>query len=234
MSDPIKFYKNPQRTQEVVKSYVPQYQALGIDPREHKGSTASAVASPSVDNPRLRKPAVRQQPYAESSSSPLGRGKSPMLNVGNNVEHTWAGVDGEVIDDLTDTPLDPNHPMVDNNEYVSAAALGVAEEELPALDEVQNPPRKRFTRQQVSESFNSGFNSVQVDGLDHVLQELEEGAYLLIANGVPVCSGPMEEVQEQARLLVFGEHELCDGNPIPIDDIIILKRAKVKVGLFLE
>jgi hypothetical protein len=234
MSDPIKFYKNPQRTQEVVKVYTPQYQALGLEPKEHKGSTASAIATPSADNPRVRKPVVRQQPYAETSPSPLGRGKGPMLNVGNNVEHTWAGVDAEVIDDLTDTPLDPNHTMVDNNEYVSAAAFGVDEEDLPTLDEVKNPPRRRFTREEVSVAFNKGYNSVQIDSLDHVLHELEEGAYLLLANSVPVCSGPLEEVQEQARLLVFGEHELCDGNPIPIDDIVILKRAKVKVGLFLE
>jgi hypothetical protein len=51
---------------------------------------------------------------------------------------------------------------------------------------------------------------------------------------VPLCSGPKEEIEDQARALVFGEHEMCDGNPVPVDDIVILKRVKVKVGLFLE
>ena len=67
-----------------------------------------------------------------------------------------------------------------------------------------------------------------------ILQDLEEGSYLLLANGIAVCSGPLEDIQEQASALVFGEHDLCAGNPIPVEDIVILKRAVIKFGLFLD
>jgi hypothetical protein len=64
--------------------------------------------------------------------------------------------------------------------------------------------------------------------------QLQEDDYLLLVDGTAICSGPMDEVQEQARGLVFGEHPLCDGEPIPVDDIVVIKRVKLKVGLFLE
>jgi len=34
--------------------------------------------------------------------------------------------------------------------------------------------------------------------------------------------------------LVFGEHEMCGGSPIPVEDLLIVKRVKVKVGLFFD
>jgi hypothetical protein len=127
--------------------------------------------------------------------------------------------------------MDPQHPMVDNNDYVSTAALGVSEEfheELPALDEVTHPPAKKFAVQPQPAA------TPDADDLIAILHNLSEGDYLLMVDGVAVCSGPVEDVQEQAKLLVFGEHEMCDGNPIPVDDIVVIKRVPIKVGLFLE
>ncbi len=144
------------------------------------------------------------------------------------MEHTWSSVDGEIVDDIS---MDGTHPMVDNNEFVSAAALGLSEEsheELPALDEVAHPPQKKFV------SPPAATVTPDADDVLPILHNLAEGDYLLLVDGVAVCSGPVDEIQEQARLLVFGEHEMCDGNPIPVDDIVVIKRVPIKVGLFLE
>jgi hypothetical protein len=233
----VKIYKNHARNQaEQVQAYVPQHKILGVEPREYKSAVVpgAQLAAPQEPIQRVRQTTIRQ-PYAEPVPSPIGKG--PLPNVGNNVEHTWSsGVDGEIIDDL-DQPLDLAHPMIDNNDYVSNSALGIPQEELPTLNEVQNPPRKRFTQEEVGQAFSHGFNKTQAsaeEDLFPVVRDLEEGAFLLIVNGVPICSGPKEEIEDQTRALVFGEHEMCDGNPIPDDDIVIIKRVPIKIGLFLE
>jgi hypothetical protein len=232
-NDKIKTYKSSDRgsPEQPAKPYIPQYQIWGKEPGEFRSAVVpenTKVATPkaSDDNPRARKAAIRQ-PYAEAAPSPVGRGKGPIPNVGNNVEHTWSSVDGDIVDDLSDDlVIDPDHPMIDNNDYVSQLPMGLPEE-LPMLDEVRNPPPKQFVVAKTT-------TTTSEDDLFPIVSDLEEGAYLLIVSGVPVCSGPVEEIQEQARALVFGEHEMCDGNPIPDDDIVIIKRVPIKIGLFLE
>jgi len=238
----VKVYKNPARNRpEAHKQYVPQYQLLGVEPEEYKSPLSPGykpvVATPSTDNPRTPRAVIRQ-PYAESVPSPIGRGRGLIPNVGNNMEQTWSGVDGEVIVD--DISVDPNQTMVDNNDFVSAAALGLpeeTEEELPSLDEVENPPRKQFAVPEESKSFltkNELEDALSHEYLSTVIKQLEEDDYLLLVSGQAICSGPEEYVQEQTRLLIFGEHELYNGNPVSVDDIVVIKRAKIKVGVFLE
>lgn len=257
-NDKVKLYKNKQRGQETHKPYVPQYQVLGVEPGEYKSAVVpldTPVAQTSTDNPRAKRAPLRQ-PYSEVVTSPVGRGKGPIPNVGNNIEHTWSGVDGDIVDDLSGESMDPNQSMIDNNDYVTDQSLGLGTsqanvrapilaeivknqpltaiayqgqyrpvEVLPTLNEVRNPPPKQF--------INAPSPSVEED-LFPIIRDLEEGAYLLIVNGVSICSGPKEEIEDQARALVFGDHEICDGNPVPDDDIIIIKRVPIKIGLFLE
>src|ERR1035441_7845992 len=120
-STKVKVYKNPERNRPAdFKPYVPQYQFRGLEPEEYHSPLspgyASKFAKPQPlpkDNPRAPKLAVRRQPYAEPTPSPIGRGRGLLPNVGNNLEQTWSGVDGEIIDDLTE-PLDPEQEMIDN------------------------------------------------------------------------------------------------------------------------
>lgn len=222
----IKTYKNRHRgeAEKPLKPYIPQYQVKGLEPEEYKSAvipeSPQQVAKNSLlaaDNPRLRRRAVRQA-YAQAVPSPVGRGRGPIPNVGNNVEHTWSSVDGEIIDDLDGQAMDPNHPMVDNNDYVSEAALGLPPQQEPFM---ANDAQQAFVQSDESDLLT-------------VVHDLEEGSYLLLVQGTPVCSGPKDEIEEQARALVYGEHALSSGNPIPDSDIVIIKRVPIKVGLFLE
>jgi hypothetical protein len=223
MSDKIKLYKNPFRNQsEVVTPYVPQYKKMDIEPTEFKSAVAqpyveSVPATPTVDNPRTRQPNMRQH-YAKVVDSPVGRGRGPVPNVGNNLEHTWSSVNEEIIDDISE--LNSQHPMIDNNDYVSVDEF---QKEAPTSLDEQFHPEPMIHQAPLAS-----------DDIVPILHNLLENDYLLIINGVAVCSGPVQEVQEQARLLVFGEHEMCDGNPVPVDDLLIVKKVPIKVGLFLE
>lgn len=215
----IKVYKNPARTRpDLPKPYVPQYQVLGKEPLERSNATAPAgytmvvqKTPPTDDNPRLPRAAIRQ-PYAKEADSPIGRGKGPIPNVGNNIEQTWS-VDSEIIDDISGVDLD--HPMIDNNEFVTDRALGINSV-------------KPFVSQAVIEDV------LKSESVFEIIKDLEEDLYLLMVKGANVCSGPLDYIQEQTSKLVFGEHELYPGNPIATDDIIVIKRVKLKVGVFLE
>jgi hypothetical protein len=253
----VKIIRNLERNKTATyKPYVPQYQVHGKEPAEyHSGMIPGNVilAKPSplpLDNPRAKRPAVRQ-PYAVETSSPVGRGRGPVPNVGNNMEHTWSSVDSEVIDDLSGQVIDPNQVMVDNNDFVSDAALGLPpgtggsmvnssgpieyqEWQNGANASDINPTFEQHPPIIEEEPKMMGPRGSETEDLFNILGNLTDDTYLLIVDSVPICSGPMEEIQDQARALVFGEHSMCDGNPVPVDDIVILRKVKVKVGLFLE
>lgn len=229
----VKFYKNPARKAgETLKPYVPQYQQMGVSPEEYKSPLSPGynlgkvvVAKPSMVNPRSPRP-IMQQPYAESINSPIGRGRGLIPNVGNNMEQTWSSVDGELVDDISG--VDPDHTMIDNNDFVSTTAFG--ESELVSFPEQPKPvpePPKTFL------SGNELQNALKNEYLTTLAQQLDKDEYLILVFGEPICSGSSSFVQEQTRDLVFGEHELYPNNPVSTDDIVILKRVEIKVGVFL-
>ena len=206
----IKFFRNKERNKVESKPqpYVPQHQLLGVEPTEFRSAIVPEnmpKAVPSPVNPRLPRQVMRQ-PYANPVTivTPIGKGKDVLPNVGNNVEHTWSSVDGELVDDVS---LDNNHLMIDNNEFVSDSALNLT------------PDSSNHVENMEQESLDE-FEESPSNDLLSVLEELQVTSYLLLVKGVPICSGPKEEIEEQVQALVFGEHELCDGEPVPETDKI--------------
>jgi hypothetical protein len=236
----VKLYRNPERNKPTnIHTYVPEYQQRGLEPEEYVSPTSPGYqmgvvknAPLPLDNPRAPRPVIRQT-YAEPVPSPVGRGRGFLPNVGNNLEQTWSSVDGQIIDDLSG--IDPEAEMIDNNDYVSTEALGLPPdgEELDVPEE-QERPEVMSKSEKTFLTEDDLQNSIKDEYLSLVLQKLEEEEYLLIVSGECICSGPLEEIQEEARAMAFGEHSLCDGTPIPIDDIVVLKRVPIKVGLFLS
>lgn len=246
----VKLYRNPYRNKlPDFKPYIPQYQQMGLEPEERMTPPASMghaarqlVKAPiSRDNPRAPRPLMRQ-PYAEAVASPVGRGRGLLPNVGNNLEQSWSSVDGEIVDDISAPPDTDPQMMMDNNDYVSAQALGITEDgdSLPVhrydpkTDTVEIEEPNFMTQNELQHMEQDDHTTASEQYLSDVVNSLEEGEYLLLVNGSAICSGPLEGVQDQARGLLFGEHPLCEGNPMPVDDIVVLKKVKLKVGLFLE
>jgi hypothetical protein len=220
MTDKIKRYSNPHRNETVEhKPYVPQYQVHDVEPVQYKSGLVPAeqitVARPNplpLDNPRAKREPIRQS-YGQPQVSHI----NDMLNVGNNVEHLWASVDGHVIDDFEDVT---DKLMIDNNDELTDEALGYT-----AGIQVKETPKNVVYEETPYQSSEDLFP---------LISDLSTESFLLIVAGAPICSGPKEEIEEQARSFIFGENEMCDGNPVDIEDIIIIKKVKIKVGLFLE
>jgi hypothetical protein len=242
MKDQAKFYRNKLRNdpEQPQERYVPNYQLMGIDPEELRSAQAGEVQSPAARGGARPLP-VRihryvNQPYAETVESPIGPG-NPVPNVGNNMEHTWASVDGEIVDDL-DTDPNASAGFIDNNDYVTEKALT----EPSFGNNVRN--RSPFIQQALShiDLFEEEKTPLAApvfpappsdENLFSVVNELEPDSYLLLVGGNAICSGPLQEIEEETSALVLGNHELFDGTPVPEEKIIVLKKVKVKVGVFL-
>lgn len=225
-----KLYKNPDRAQpQTYKPYVPAYQIHGLEPKEiasgHIPEAQQQLTKHapviSRDNPRVRPtPAFRVNvPFAtaEAVTSPIGMGSLP--NVGNNMETTWVSVDGE---NLHQAKLDPNHPMIDNND----------DDEINYKD---IPEQVREAPAQVDMSeLSDEQDDVEVEYKAPSTLNLAQDEYVIVFANSIICMGTLDVVQEEVRALIFGEHKLNKTNDINPDDIIVLKRVKIKIGVFLE
>lgn len=210
-NDKVKFYKNSERNKpEVRKAYVPQYQVMGVEPEEFMSSSQKdgAVPKKAVSLNETRTHVKTVQPYAKMVPSPIGRGRGLVPNVGNNMEHTWSSVDGEIIDDISEdfTVIDNDQQMIDNNDIVTPQALGMQDVLEQTMDD------------------------------ESVKSSLPEEGYSLFVLGSFVSSGPLDLIQDQVRELVFGEHPSFNNKPVAVEDIFVFKiqRVKIKVGVFLE
>lgn len=240
---PVKIYRHPDRNKpDPTPAYTPNYETLGVEPQIYQPNQHAKIVGNQLliqkpqplplTNPRAKRAPIRQ-PYAEATSpAPIGRNQLP--NVGNSMEHSWSSVDGEIVDDLT---IDPNAPMIDNNEFVQPSAFqnGFTAENLsPPIDQPQMQGQviiEQSTHRQQS------YQPQQVSSEDNLLPiiaDLSDDAFLLIVSNVPLCSGPKTEMEDQIQALVLGTHDLCDGNPVPIEDIILVKRVRIEAGVFIR
>lgn len=127
-------------------------------------------------------------------------------NVGNNAETIWSAssLDNTIVDDIG---LDENATMIDNNEFYPEYAGGGSVE--PVLTQSSMPTNQ--------------------DGIN-----LQANEYIIAISGQIISTGDLETIQNEIQQLVFGEHELCDGQAVDISEIIVLKRVNVKMGIFVD
>jgi hypothetical protein len=158
----------------------------------------------------INTPVIRPTESANRNRQPAIR-REPSLEEQQSIlpsvahmQQTWSSVDGNIIDDAFEND---GASMIDNNDFYTDESLG-------------NHP-------QVNRSQSSS------NDLSDVVNDLDVDSYLLLVKGEPICSGPIEEIEDQTRALIFGEHDLCGGEPIPEEDLIVLKKLKIKVGVFL-
>ncbi len=219
------FFKNPAREQVTpkFKPYVPQYVVRGVEPEQRQIASATVpeayaktMRQPtprSMTNPRLRPPpsVSKNVPYAElPPNEVISAGGLP--NVGNNMETSW-GPNEEFYDmDQTSVSSIPAHMLIDNNQHDDANYADIPEM-------VEAPPTER---------------DLTVYDDDESEEEESTGDYILVVKDNIVSSfNSLKEIEEEVKALVFGEHPLCATNEIANDDIVVLKKMKIKVGVFL-
>jgi hypothetical protein len=206
----VKYYRNADRNvKEPFYRSQPQYQALGAQPTQF--GEAANVISNNLNLSRIKQESPRYGTYQ-------------------------VGLQDNALDDSFDVEFDESNdqtPMIDNNDYVviETKSNPIKPKNLPTIEaprfkqqaptQVLSNPPKASPRVQTTVQ-------VQRDETIEILKELKTDEYLLIANGEVLCSGPLEEIEEQAKNIYFDEKSNME-----INDLIILKRISIKVGLFL-
>lgn len=215
-----KLIKNQERGKTTpFKAYVPQYQLRGISPLPPPGEVKSELASTkklpfgTYFLPKSQKnrpyPTTNNLPYAEMGATPFN---STLPNVGNNSEVAWAGMDAMLMDEEGNTvnqdDLD-SQKLIDNNwEQNFRPPIQILEEE---SDEVE--------MMMVSDTsqLNIGYDE-----------------FVLAIRGEIISTGPLDEMQQEVRALVLGGHPFTAGEPVEVNEIVLLKRVSVKVGVFID
>jgi len=223
------FFKNPARGQTPkFKPYVPQYKVRGLEPEYIASATVpdtmnrvQAIRQPtprSNDNPRLRPPPSisKNVPYAELPSEVISLGSMP--NVGNNIENTWGP--NEEYFDLDQSLNVPHHQFIDNNEYDNNNYA-----DLPEMMEAPPTERDITVYDDIDDNDDVGEVASSKSSIN--------GDYILVIKDSIIASGTLEAVEKEVKKLVFGEHPLCKSSEISVDDIVVLKKMKIKVGVFL-
>jgi hypothetical protein len=199
--------------------YTPQYKQRGITPMKIPQQQVAPNVDPSTFNMAFaskRRPQPEQPiipvPYAEVGQP---RKISQMLNVGNNYDSNWLGVENvptnifETV--VNDDMIDPNQPMIDNNDYVYPM-------QTPHPTEPNRPPMR------VVHNTNFQLNPPKPNSQSKSLPDV--GEYMLLVDGNIVSIGDAKQIQEMAWEL------LIQSESMP-SDIVVLKRVIMNVGVFL-
>lgn len=115
-----------------------------------------------------------------------------------------------------------------------------AQEEFPSLD--GKPMTDEVYK---GADINSPLNSHILDnneyvnfGFQHKQKTKKEnpniGEFVLMVKGKILGYGSNDYILTQARSILYGEHPSFHKEEVPIEDIIILKRVGLKVGVFLD
>lgn len=196
--------------------YVPNYKKMNIEPKvmQPANSAQFVISRGSTSNPRERvAPQTRTVPFAEvvvDDAFPIGAG--PVPNIGNNIEHTWAGVDHDVVDDIG---LDNDTPMIDNNDYVDIESVAIGD-----------------VSQRIQE--DEDMLAYQAMNVPDTIDTKKLSEYSLLIFGEFYSSGTLEDIQKEVTDILYNQHALSEHATITLEDITVLKKMSIKFGVFIS
>lgn len=59
-------------------------------------------------------------------------------------------------------------------------------------------------------------------------------SYILMVMGKMILSGSLKDIEDKVKAIMYGEDKDFDGLSISVDDIVVLKRMNIKVGIFIQ
>jgi hypothetical protein len=138
-------------------------------------------------------------------------GKEPIVKPDAEM---YASVDDVSIDADGQEMAAKNGHIIDNNEFVSFGAW----EASPALKN-QKPAAKVVVEQTTPQETST---SPQV------------GDYILMVLGKLIAAGSLAEIEARVKAIIYGEDNSFTDVAVSADDVVVLKRVGIKIGVFLE
>jgi len=135
------------------------------------------------------------------------------ISADTTIENTesFFSLDKDVLDDDGNViPFDNGH-VIDNNDFVN-----IGYDSTPRRDRAEVPPVA------ANAPVENAPTAPQV------------GDYILMVMGKLVTSGDMEKIQARVKNIVYGDDPTFATLEISMDDIVVLKRVNIKVGIFID
>jgi hypothetical protein len=179
-----------------------------------------------IKNPnRQKQPTITaQEPnYVRLGKEPIMMGKrivptvkkAPLPQAEAQPQEAVLMIDGEIIDEEgSSTPVEQGH-FIDNNDIMFPL----------------NNPFDRASRRSpnvVQGQVPQGTSSAPILGQPRV------GEYILMVLGKIVDTGSLSQIESTVRAILYGENEQYIGQDVKEEDIVVLKRVNVQVGIFVD
>jgi hypothetical protein len=169
-----------------------------------------------IRNPMRNAP--RQIPSFEPEYQRLGINPIDRGNEHVSDDVPFIGIDDTVYDhNSNQITLDPNAEMIDNNDYIFDTHSYMP----PQMASQKNPSKRTPPPLPSMAEPETSKPTPQI------------GDYLLMVNGKLILSSSIGDVQQKVKDILYKEDEEFSGQNISIDDIVVLKRIDIKVGVFI-
>jgi hypothetical protein len=120
---------------------------------------------------------------------------------------------------------DPNGHMIDNNDYVD---LG------PYSPIMSKPHKQQFAVVAADGMLADAPSPPSVDVVEIPSPSPKVGDFILMVSGKLIVSGSMSDVQSRVKSILYREDSEYADIELTMDDIVVLKRVDIKVGVFIE
>lgn len=146
-------------------------------------------------------------------------------------QETVSMVDDQIVDEDGNVTESKQGHWIDNNDIVFPEATPFVK---------QNPAKeKRRAR----------FDNIVVEAVKHtdekqsssheeyeapILGQPRVGEYILMVYGKIIDTGSLRQIEGVVQAILYGENEQFIGQSVQAEDIVVLKRVNVQVGIFVD
>lgn len=137
---------------------------------------------------------------------------APFVKSSKKIEEKkdYSTINGILYDENNNKIIPEQGHMIDNNDYVFP----------PSPSEINNIDNKINNTEKTSDSTSDRLPKI--------------GEYILMVSGKVIHTGSLEVAEKIVSSILYGENEQYTDQNIDIDDIVVLKRVKINVGIFID
>lgn len=178
------------------------------------------MADDVIRNPKRSTP-LTQQPYEpvyvregiDVPAAPVSKVAPEVKPKNPTPEEMYTSVDNDILDqDGLEVPYENGH-IIDNNDYVNFGY-----ESTPTLK-----------KENVKVETNETDEELEVN-----VTSPKVGDYILMVLGKLITSGSLSKIEEKVKNIMYGDDKDFASLEINADDIVVLKRMNIRVGIFID
>lgn len=121
--------------------------------------------------------------------------------------------------------------VIDNDELPQHVRQGILKNQTEMFEPLPSKDEPNDTVPNQSEIQVE--NNYDISDLYASLVESDYDSYIVLIDQTPLYSGSKDDIEDVVSSLLFGEHEICGGEPIDLTRVLVLKKISMRVGALL-